>query len=118
MQDPWFSKFDVQFLASLDFEIVNDPDAFSTIDAGSLVMHIGSMPYISRWMCDGTWPAAMFCSDWSESYVQHEEDYPRNWLKRVPAMFSHYRKEPCIEDKNLINRGPDWDDVFLFQRKF
>jgi len=50
MQDPWFSKLDVQFLTSLDFQIVNNPDAFSAIDAGSLVMHIGSEAYISRWM--------------------------------------------------------------------
>jgi hypothetical protein len=41
MQDPLFSKLDVQFLNSLDFQVVNDPDVFSAIDAGSLVMHIG-----------------------------------------------------------------------------
>ena len=61
-------------------------------------------------------PAAMFCNNWSEIYPKYEGVYSRDWLRPVPETFKHCHKKPCIENRDIINGGPDWNGVFLFQK--
>lgn len=43
IQDICYSDLDKQFLRSLDFTVVDDPDAFSLINANSLALNIGTL---------------------------------------------------------------------------
>lgn len=119
---------DKEFLASLDLEVVGDPDAFDKIDSGSLVLRVGDYAHMSRWISDGVWPAAMFCDDWRVNLSKYEPSYPKGWLDPIIGMFNDYVKEPCINDKGKDDAftdsssleehdgDGDWDRVFLFWR--
>lgn len=129
IQDPVYSKLDKEFLTSLDLQVVDDPDAFDKIDSGTFVLRVGDYAHMSRWICDGVWPAAMFSNDWRTDLSRYEPSYPKGWLDPVPKMFNDYIKEPCISDKenddtianpkcpDAGDKDGDWDRVFLFWRK-
>jgi hypothetical protein len=55
VQDPRYSNLDKRFPRSLDFTVVDGPDAFSLINANSLVFSYWHFPLGAWWICDGIW---------------------------------------------------------------
>jgi hypothetical protein len=69
IQDPGFSEIDKQILSSLGMEVVDDPDAFAHINANTMVVHVRGYHCLTRYVCEGTWPAAMITDVWSPPFV-------------------------------------------------
>jgi hypothetical protein len=95
----------------LGLEPVDDPDAFSRIDAGSLVFHISTYLFIAWWICDGDWPIAMICSDWGNSGPYLRQSHPSYCAPAVHAMFQEYDHIPFIDDTT-----DDWKGVNIYWR--
>lgn len=63
IQDPAYSTVEKEYLRSLGFQCVDDPDAFSCIDEGSLLFSVGTYWHMLKRVSTGPWPAALVCND-------------------------------------------------------
>lgn len=115
IQDPASSELEKEYLHFLGLDAVDDPDAFSRINDNSLVLHIGSYFFIAWWICDGTWPTAMVCSDWGNADPHLTENHPAYCIPRVHAMFQEYDFVPFIDDGDRT--VSEWGEVNLYWRK-
>ena len=110
-QDPDYSELEKDFLRSLDITVAEDPDAFSSINPGSLVFHIGTYFDLAWWISAGSWPAAMICNDWGNprpELCNHMAPFCR---QRVHYMFQHYHETPFLD---IDHRSRDWERVNLY----
>src|SRR5450432_459459 len=67
LQDPVYSTAEANFLRNYGFSVVDDPEAFSQIGPGTLVLSIGTYQDIMKRISTGKWPAAIICET-SQSY--------------------------------------------------
>lgn len=114
IQDPAYSELEKEYLRSLGFEVVDDPDVFARIDANSLVFHISTYLSIAWWIFDGVWPAAMVTSDWGNAGSILSMNYPSHYPTDVHAMFEEYDHVPFIDDGN---EESEWRGNYLYWRK-
>ncbi len=61
MQDPTLTEVDIEFLATLGIEAVNDPGGFVAVDSNTLVYATGAYDFIYSKLSQATWPAALIC---------------------------------------------------------
>ncbi len=62
IQDPAYSAVEKECLRALGFRCVDDPDAFSSIDNGSLLFSVGTYWHMLKRVSMGPWPAALVCN--------------------------------------------------------
>ena len=98
VQDPAYSELEKDYLRSLDLEVVDDPDAYSRIDATSLVFHLGGYFDFAWWIAEGVWPAVMITSDWGNPRPALVRHNPAYFVTFVHYMFRHYDCEPLAGD--------------------
>jgi hypothetical protein len=113
-QDPAYSELEKSFLRSLSITVVDDPDAFSSINSGSLVFHIATYFDLAWWISTGSWPVAMICNDWGNPRPELCEHMPPSCRQRVYFMFQHYHQTPFL---NIDRRFSDWERVNLYCRQ-
>ncbi|KAI9761331.1 MAG: hypothetical protein M4579_001121 [Chaenotheca gracillima] len=115
VQDPVYSTLEKDYLRSIGLEVVDDPDAFSRINAETLVINISTYFEMDWWIADGIWPAAMVTNDWENPRSLFVANYPSSYAAEVRCLFQGYEKETFISHDSDAN-GP-WDRVQLFWRK-
>ncbi|KAH7310976.1 hypothetical protein BKA65DRAFT_558803 [Rhexocercosporidium sp. MPI-PUGE-AT-0058] len=103
IQDICYSGLDKEFLTTLDFTVVDDPDAFGFINTNTLVFHIGTYLRIAWWICAGTWPAAMITENfWANPTGSLVHEPPPSYVfPGLKEMFTHYET-----DKEFIEKRP------------
>ncbi|KAL5327370.1 hypothetical protein ACEPPN_005066 [Leptodophora sp. 'Broadleaf-Isolate-01'] len=62
-QDPQFTKLDKEFLASLGYKVVKDPDAFAEVAEGSLVYAIHCYASVYKSVAERPRPAVLIITD-------------------------------------------------------
>ncbi|KFY37727.1 hypothetical protein V495_06986, partial [Pseudogymnoascus sp. VKM F-4514 (FW-929)] len=67
-QDPVFTPLDAQFLASLGFVVVDDPEGFLAITPTTLVYSIAGYLDMDWVISQRPWPAALICGD-TEAFI-------------------------------------------------
>lgn len=55
------TELDVEFLATLGIEAINDPGGFVAVDANTLVYATRAYDFIYRKLSQAIWPAALIC---------------------------------------------------------
>ncbi|KAI9751556.1 MAG: hypothetical protein M4579_006011 [Chaenotheca gracillima] len=115
--DPSYSALDKRHLHSLGLEAVDDPDAFSRIDGGSLVIHIGTYFKMAWWITRGIWPAAMVANDWGWGNPRPStvSNYPESLVQQVHSMYQNYDHETFVDGSD--DSADSKDDVNLYWRK-
>jgi hypothetical protein len=113
-QDPAYSELEKTFLRSLGITVVDDPDAFSSINSGSLVFHIATHFDLAWWISTGSWPVAMICNDWGNPRPELCAHMPPFCCQRVHSMFQHYHQTPFL---GIDRRFSDWERVNLYCRR-
>lgn len=63
LQDPQYTELDRDFLSSLGYKVVNDPEAFSEIRSGSLVFAIHCYGPVYKGISEGPRPAVLIGTD-------------------------------------------------------
>ncbi|KAI9050640.1 hypothetical protein LZ554_005798 [Drepanopeziza brunnea f. sp. 'monogermtubi'] len=111
IQDPTYSRLDKEFLRENRFNVVDDPDAFSMINANSLVMNMDNEVSRSWWICDGTWPAVLITENhWVDN--KREADFasqPPYMLPGLNRMFEAYERDEEFDqswfycEKGILN---------------
>jgi hypothetical protein len=99
----------------LGLDVDDDPDAFSRINAGSLVFHVATYLFIAWWISDGIWPAAMVCSNWGDPEPILVKHHPAYCAPDVHAMFQEYDTAPFIDADSKADDG--WSEVGLYWKK-
>jgi hypothetical protein len=101
-----YSDADKEFLTTLGLRVVDDPDAFTSIDSGSLVVYMGTPCTVPRFVALGTRPAAMFCNDWGNRYISsYALAFLKGWLDPISIMFNEYRRMRPIESEKSVKKG-------------
>lgn len=128
VQDPAYSELEKVYLRLLDLEVVDDPDAYSRIDADSLVFYFGGYFEFAWWIAEGLWPAVMITNDWGNPRPVLVDMYPAYYATFVHYMFQHYDHEPfavsadgsvsCGENINVYWRRPSNFSLSLEQHGF
>ncbi|KAJ5040615.1 uncharacterized protein L3040_006264 [Drepanopeziza brunnea f. sp. 'multigermtubi'] len=111
IQDPTYSRFDKEFLKGNAFNVVDDPDAFSMINANSLVMNMDNEVSRLWWICEGTWPAVLITENhWVDK--KREADFvsqPPYMLPGLNKMFEAYERDEEFDqswfycEKGILN---------------
>ncbi len=114
IQNPSYSELEKSFLPSLNLKVVDDPDAFSCIDAGSLVFNIGTYMDLAWWISIGIWPAAMITNDWGNPDSVFCDRMPLFCCRRVRSMFDHYNHEPFIHTDRDEEAWGNWTRVNMY----
>ncbi|KAG4432718.1 hypothetical protein IFR05_011796 [Cadophora sp. M221] len=110
IQDICYSGVDKYFLKTLDFTVVDDPDALGLINANTLVFHIGTYVRVAWWICAGTWPAAII----TEKYWANPtgsllgSSLPSYVVPGLKEMYTHYEvdkevKENVFFEPRIVN---------------
>jgi len=73
MQDPAFTPLDAEFLTSLGFKVMDDPEGFLAITKNTLVFSIAGYLDMDWVISQGPWPAAFICGDIEEFMKRVEE---------------------------------------------
>ncbi|KFY21425.1 hypothetical protein V491_02992, partial [Pseudogymnoascus sp. VKM F-3775] len=68
-QDPSFTPLDAEFLSSLGFAVVDDPEGFLAITENTLVYSIGGYLDMEWVISQGPWPGALICAD-TEAFIK------------------------------------------------
>lgn len=117
-QDPSFTPLDAEFLATLGFTVVSDPEGFLAITTNTLVYSIAGYLDMDWVISYGPWPAALVCGD-TEAFMRRvEEDaktsnqnlvYPtKKEQGEILAMLSG------CEIRSLVGEGENvegWDSI-------
>jgi len=83
IQDPIYSNRDKEFLRSLDFEPVNDPDAYGRIDANTLVFNTTRMSHTYWFMSKGLRPAAIIGQDTTKGAEYGEPEFMTHFIRTM-----------------------------------
>jgi hypothetical protein len=128
IQDPAYSKRDHEYLRTIGFESVYDPDAFGCINSETLVFSIGTYYRMFWEMSQGPQPAAFVCEDfvgWTAdlgcTYTYDEDDNaietpiiaPRLWVESIDNMFRDCTVTP-FTNKDRMDKM--WESVLLHWR--
>lgn len=75
-QDPLFTPLDAEFLTSLGFLVLPDPEGFLAITPTTLVFSIAGYLAMDWVISQGPWPAALICGD-VEAFMRSVEESKR-----------------------------------------
>ncbi|KAL8758537.1 MAG: hypothetical protein Q9184_003890 [Pyrenodesmia sp. 2 TL-2023] len=110
MQDPMLIELDVEFLATLGIEAINDPEGFIAVDETTLVYATRAYDFIYRKLSQATWPAALICDslqltltaslrnrlDFGQVLmIAPNSGFSEDEAQCVEYMFSAYEQAPC-----------------------
>jgi hypothetical protein len=97
----------------MGFQCVDDPDAFSCIDEGSLLFSVGTYWHMLKRVSTGPWPAALVCNGGTCSNT-NDNHVPQGSLNSVKNMIKGCDEEhfPYRWHANSWTNG-----VMLYWRK-
>lgn len=94
-QDPVFTPLDAEFLASLGFITLKDPEGFLAITPTTLVFSIAGYLNMDWVISQGAWPAALICGD-VEAFMESVEESRRREKRGVKILCPTKREQEEI----------------------